>query len=107
MIEPVSYRSRARLDLLEQFVWFGEHASVEIAERFFTAVDETCARLVHYPQSGVPHISGVGSLEGVRKSKVRGFPPFLIFYLPRAGGIDLIRVLHGARDLDAILAEAE
>lgn len=31
------------------------------------------------------------------------FKNFLIFYLPIAGGIKVIRVLHGSRDVDAIL----
>ena len=36
MTPPVTQRPRARLDLLEQFVYFGEHADVELAERYFT-----------------------------------------------------------------------
>ena len=35
MIPAVTQRPRARLDLLEQFVYFGEQASVELAERYF------------------------------------------------------------------------
>ena len=34
---PVTHRSRARLDLLERFVYFGAEASVELAERYFAA----------------------------------------------------------------------
>ena len=41
MIPPVTQRPRARLDLLEQFVYFGEQASVEVAERYLAAVDAT------------------------------------------------------------------
>ncbi len=40
MIHPVSQRPRARLDLLEQFVYLGEQASVKVAERYFAAVEE-------------------------------------------------------------------
>src|SRR5438309_269259 len=39
----VTQRPRARLDLLEQFVYFGEHGGVELAERYLSAVETTCA----------------------------------------------------------------
>ena len=107
MIDPLTQRSRARLDLLEQFVYFGEHASVEVAERYFAAVDETCALLVKQPNSGTRYESGIAPLAGMRRFPVRGFHNHLIFYLPRPGGIDVIRVLHSARDIDNIFAEEE
>jgi plasmid stabilization system protein ParE len=31
----------------------------------------------------------------------------VIFYLPLANGIELVRVLHGARDLEAVLDDEE
>jgi toxin ParE1/3/4 len=36
---------------------------------------------------------------------VRGFPNHLVFYRPVRGGIDLIRVLHAARDLERLLTK--
>jgi toxin ParE1/3/4 len=33
------------------------------------------------------------------------FNAYLIFYRPVAGGIEVVRVLHGARDIPRILAE--
>ena len=107
MTDPVTHRSRARLDLLKQFVYFGEEASVELAERYFAAVDETCALLVKHPNSGTRYESSVKRLEGMRRFPVRGFDNYLIFYLPQPGGIDVIRVLHGARDIDNIFAGEE
>jgi toxin ParE1/3/4 len=44
-------------------------------------------------------------LTGLRVFPVRGFPKHLIFYRQVADGIELVRVLHGARDVAAILAE--
>ena len=35
--------------------------------------------------------------------RVAGFPNQLIFYRELESGIDVIRVLHGSRDIDAIL----
>ena len=45
-------------------------------------------------------------LDGLRVWRIDGFPNHLIFYRPIEGGIEIIRVLHGARDIDAVL-EAE
>jgi len=38
---------------------------------------------------------------------IRSFPfgRYLIFYLPISGGIDVVRVLHGARDVDTVFGE--
>jgi toxin ParE1/3/4 len=35
---------------------------------------------------------------------VRSFPlgRYVVFYVPLDGGIDVVRVLHGARDIDAV-----
>ncbi|MBI4604738.1 MAG: type II toxin-antitoxin system RelE/ParE family toxin [Planctomycetes bacterium] len=38
---------------------------------------------------------------------MRGFEQHLVFYRPVEDGIEVVRVLHGARDLRAILGEEE
>ncbi len=107
MIPPVTQRPRARLDLLEQFVYFAEQAGVELAERYFIAVDETYLQLVKHPHSGALYDSGVSRLAGMRRAPVKGFESHLVFYLPRQRGIDVIRVLHGARDIDSLFCQEE
>jgi len=37
-------------------------------------------------------------LAGLRKWRVSGFDDVLVFYLPRADGVSIVRALHGARD---------
>ena len=107
MIPPVTQRPRARLDLLEQFVYFGETADAALAERYFAAVDQTCAVLVDQPHAGVLYDSGIAQIEGLRRFPVRGFEYYLVFYIPCSGGIEVVRVLHGARDIDNIFAQEE
>ena len=34
-----------------------------------------------------------------------GFEKILLFYLPLQGGVDLVRVVHGSRDIHALFAE--
>jgi toxin ParE1/3/4 len=107
MIPAVTQRPRARLDLLEQFVYLGEQAGVELAERYFAAIDKTCLHVVKHPLSGTPYDSGIARLDGLRRFPVSGFENYLIFYLSLENGIDIIRVLHGARDIDQLFVEEE
>lgn len=100
MIQSVSQRPRARLDLLEQFLYFGEEESIELAMRYFAAVDETCALLVKQPRIGGSYDSGIPELAGLRRIPVKEFENYLIFCLPHSGDIDVIRVIHGARDIE-------
>ena len=46
-------------------------------------------------------------LEGVRRVPVSGFTAYLLFYMPRADGIDVVRVLHGARDIEHLFTGEE
>jgi len=107
MIPTGIQRPRARLDLLEQFVYLGEQAGVDIAKRYFDSVAKTCALLSMHPEAGSAYQSGISRLAGLRRFRVKGFEDHLIFYLPREHGIDVVRVLHGARDIHAVLAEDE
>jgi toxin ParE1/3/4 len=107
MNASVTQRPRARLDLLEQFVYFGEQAGVELAERYLEAVEQTCLQLVRTPQIGREYDATIPRLEGIRRFPVSGFEQYLIFYLPQQDGMEVIRVLHGARDIAGIFAERE
>src|SRR5260370_42333585 len=107
MSTAVTQRPRAGLDLLEQFVYFGERAGLELAQRYFAAVDETCLQLVKHPHSGTPYNSGIARLTGMRRVAVKGFEKYLLFYLPHENGIDVIRVIHGARDIDSLFEQEE
>src|ERR1035437_8873393 len=107
MTPPFAFRPRARLDLLEQFLYLADQATAEVAERYFTAVDQTCARLAKQPLSGTPYDSGVERLKGMRRVPVSGFTKYLLFYMPHADGTDVVRVLHGARDIEHLFTGKE
>jgi len=46
---------------------------------------------------------GRPELEGLRCFRIRGFENHFVFYRPHESGIEVVRVLHGARDLESIL----
>ncbi|MFW6171341.1 MAG: type II toxin-antitoxin system RelE/ParE family toxin [Planctomycetota bacterium] len=38
---------------------------------------------------------------------MKGFPNHVIFYIEHSSAIDVVRILHGAQDLDAELKETQ
>jgi toxin ParE1/3/4 len=99
-------RESAKRDLIAQWVWYAENASIEVADRFLRAVDNTLNLLARQPESGSKFFVRKPELEGMRKFPVSGaFEKILLFYFPLPNGVDLVRVIHGSRDLERILAQ--
>jgi toxin ParE1/3/4 len=76
-------------------------------ERFLAAVDATFSGLVRMPELGRLREYAAARLARVRSLPVQRFENWLIFYRPLPDGIEILRVLHGARDVEAILEQAE
>lgn len=55
------------------------------------------------PGIGSQRYANVALVPGVRMIKVKGFENYLLFYLEREASIDVIRVLHSARDIPEAL----
>src|SRR5579862_2427082 len=99
-------REIAKRDLAAQWLWYAQNASVEVADRFLRAADRTLRGLAAQPFSGAPFASRIGELAGMRHFPVSGgFDKILLFYFAIENGIDLVRVIHGSRDIESLLAE--
>jgi toxin ParE1/3/4 len=72
---------------------------MEIALRFYDAIDETTKLLAWMPRLGKQRIAQDPTLAELRSWSVKGFGDYLIFYLPRKRGIEVLHVVHGSRDL--------
>jgi toxin ParE1/3/4 len=102
----VQKREAAKRDLIAQWVWYAENASVEVADRFLEAADQTLNLLSTQPESGSVFLIRRLELQGIRRFPVSGgFEKILLFYFPLEDGIDLVRVIHGSRDLLRMFAE--
>ena len=99
----VERRPRVRLDVLEQATYLGEEASEELALRFVDAVDAALQRLADTPEVGRLREFRSPRLAGLRSWPVPGFPKHLIFYLVDEDLVEVVRVIHGARDLELLL----
>jgi toxin ParE1/3/4 len=94
-------------DLDDQAAYLAADARLELALRFYDAARTTFEHLAAMPGVGERWASSHPRLAGVRVSRIEGFENHLIFYRETAEGIDIIRVLHGARDLDRVLEADE
>jgi toxin ParE1/3/4 len=71
------------------------------AERFLEAAEKTFDELAKRPYLG--RLRHFQRRPGLRSWQVEGFANYLIFYRPLADGVEIYRVLHGARDLRRLL----
>jgi toxin ParE1/3/4 len=107
MTPRVVVRPRARIDLNEQADYLGRR-SREAGRRFYDAAQQAFQQWARRPGLGSPQECQDPRLAGLRCGRVPGFEKILIFYRPIDGGIEVLRVLHGARDVQGILeAEAD
>jgi toxin ParE1/3/4 len=107
MSDPIVLKKpRSRIDLAVHYSFIGER-SLDAARRFREAVEATLIAVAKSPGIGEPFAVANPQLHGLRCARVKRFRKHLIFYRPIPGGIEVIRVLHGARDTHAILDEAD
>lgn len=92
-------------DVDDQAAHLAEAAGLETALRFYDAVALSFDRLAGMPSLGEPRKSADPRLQGLRVRRVEGFPNHLIFYRSAEDGVEVVRLLHGARDIDRIFGE--
>lgn len=105
MNQSISIRPQAETDLAEQFAYYMEKADAEIAEKFLSMVQYTAEGLLAQPGKGVKRLFRNPKLQHLRMYPVEGFERHLIFYFEIENGVDIVRVLHGARDIPAVIEE--
>ncbi len=74
-----------------------------VAARFLGAAKATFEQLAEMPTIGRRWTSPRKRLGTVRVWRIHGFERWLVFYRVSGKGVEIMRVLHGARDLNAIL----
>ncbi|MHB1307326.1 MAG: type II toxin-antitoxin system RelE/ParE family toxin [Limisphaerales bacterium] len=98
----IAKRSPAYQDLRRHALYLAAEAGAPVAARFLGAAEQAFATLAKMPGVGrvrrFPHAE-VGEL---RSWAVPNFERYLIFYRALPEGIEVVRVLHGMRDLDRV-----
>lgn len=104
-MKPVRVRPRAdtEIDALADYIAQDNPAA---AFRFLDAVRKTFDLIGEQPGIGSRRYAHLPMMEGLRVWPVADFEKHLVFYIERPGHIDVLRVLHGARDIPAALGES-
>jgi toxin ParE1/3/4 len=94
----------AKSDLAEQAEYIRKD-NPRAALRFLDAAEKTFEELASQPRLGGLEECTKPELAGLGCWRIRGFEKHLIFYVPVPHGIEVLRVLHGARDIKSILGK--
>lgn len=94
---------RADRDLDDQAYYYATEASPEIGHRFLVAAHDTFALLATQPNMGWHSRRKYPGLEALRAFRVKGFEKIIILYLPLLDGVEILRVVHGSRNIQALL----
>ena len=95
-------------DIDEAAKYYVEEASLDVALRFLDAVEEAYKFVCSNPNAGSRGQYRSWRLEGIRRWPVPSFQNYLVFYRLTLTDewVEIVRVLHGARDIEALF-EAE
>ena len=89
-------------DILEQADWYEQRSSLTLAKRWNNAVTAALLRIVASPHSGSPCTFHAIELQAVRRMPIAKFSKHLIFYRVEKDALLILRVIHGARDLESL-----
>jgi toxin ParE1/3/4 len=96
-------RPKADQDLDDQAYYYATEGSPELGNRFLVAAHDTFALLATQPEMGWQSRLKHRALKSMRVFPVSGFERILILYRPVRSGVDILRVVHGSRNLQALL----
>src|SRR2546421_3747197 len=74
--------------------------NIDAAIRFLRTVRESYDKLLFMPGMGALRSFPSPKYATVRSWPITGFRNYLIFYRPTPEGIEVLRVLHGARNIE-------
>ena len=98
----VSPEAREDLDQIHAYI---SKDNAQAADRVLEAAFSTFVGLARMPGMGRPRAFILSELAGLRSFRVEGFRNYLIFYRPQADGVEIVRVLQGAQNLDALFGD--
>jgi toxin ParE1/3/4 len=93
-VAVIVLQPRAKADLSDIWQFIAEDSDDQ-ADAFIDLIDQKFQLLAQQ--------SGLGRRRDELPEGLRSFPAgrYVIFYLPIPGGVQIVRVLHGARDIEA------
>jgi toxin ParE1/3/4 len=97
-VRPIAWREiNAALEYLE------EEAGLETSERLLDQLINTFEFLASTPRAGAQCGFRLAEVRRLRRWPVKGFENWLIFYQTAPDGVDIVHIIHGARDIEGLL----
>ena len=103
MTHDIRKKPQAERDIEECFVFIGED-NLDIAVYFLVAVEDSIEQIGKNPFIGKACEFKDSHIRNLQIWKVKGCTNYQIFYTVTEETIEIIRVLHGARDLPDIFS---
>lgn len=91
-------RPQAARDLMEAADYIAERGSLDASDRFLAATESAFRKLAEMPGMGASRDYGP-QFPGLRMWPVPKFTKYLIFYTATDELLEIVRVLHGARNI--------
>ena len=108
MSARLAVRPGADRDIEQQAEFYATESGANLAVRFLMAVEDAYTFIRKHPDAGAPHSVANPRLAGLRSWPVPGFDDVRMYYLrPEQQLVRILRVLHGRRNVAAILADEE
>lgn len=86
-------------------LYYSAEVDIETGVRFADAIQVVYRQIADTPKLGSPGYAHRLNIPDLRTRKLARFP-YLVFYLEHEDRIDVVRILHNARDIPAWLASA-
>ncbi len=96
----IIWSADAERDIDDIWDYLAAEASIEVADEVVRGLFRVCDNLVSHPFLGRPRD---GLIVGLRSILAH---PHIVFYRVSGSNIEIVRVLHQRRDLDAIFARS-
>jgi len=107
MILPIIVRDRATQDLRLQANYILAKGDRKTAENFLESAELTFSQLAKTPKIGKKVSLLALSQQEIRQWQIKNFKNHLVFYQIREKNIEILRILHSARDLTDIMPYLE
>lgn len=104
--KPVVPRALAAQDVEDAIAFYLKQDARQAALAFIDALEDAYAVIGRHPGIGSARYATELQVPGLRSWSLPRFP-YVIFYVERASHVDVWRVLHGHRDIPALVEDPD
>jgi toxin ParE1/3/4 len=106
-VKPVEWRAQARRDAAESAYWYARQGGLPLGEAFLAKVDTALESIARHPAIGsLRHAAHAADLPSpLRFLPLKRFEHHLVYYIDLPGHVEVIRIWHASRGLEALMED--